>query len=189
MRQYSHWVTALAIELNALFEYIYCANYTQNVHDIQTMYKVLNWITDFKCMILKNQLTYTEPIIKFKANCSRLHDFKHRAAQNRGPKFTTTTANKLVQNTVLRLRQLLDYAIHNCHTFENRPHMCQTFYFLQNIMASTYTALRNEYLPLKIKTDIHAQLMVLHIRMAQISDHLKIGRLCMIHPVLINCPK
>ena len=66
MRQYAHWVTALAIELNALFAYIYLADFQGNMQNIELLNDVIEWITDFKCMILHNRITETEPMKKFK---------------------------------------------------------------------------------------------------------------------------
>jgi hypothetical protein len=194
MRQYAHWVTALTIELNALFAYIYLADFQGNMQNIELLSDTIEWIMDFKCMILHNRIQETEPMKKFRTYRAIAHLFKSRSknphnVENYGKPFDAKIANAMINKVIMRLKQLLDYAIHNCHTFESRPHMCQTFYFIQNIMATTYTVMRNEYLPLQTRSDIRKQLTILHFRMAQISDLLKVGRLCMINPVLINCPE
>ena len=194
MRQYAHWVTALAIELNALFAYIYLADFQGNIQNIELLNDVIEWIMDFKCMILHNQIQATEPMKKFKTYRTIAHLFKSRAknphnVESHGKPFDAKMVTAMINKVIMRLKQLLDYAINNCHTFEGKPHMCQTLYFLQNIMATTYTVLRNEYLPSQTRSDIRKQLTILHFRMAQISDLLKVGRLCMINPVLINCPE
>lgn len=192
MRQFSHWVSELAIDLNEIFTYITHIKRVQSTQDIITIRRALTWATSFYIMILHNLIPESAPILNYRTNYRNRHYFENKIDNLqltvRRCTEVTPRVNQLVNKTVTKLLHLLDFAVHNCHTFESRIHMHQTLYFLQNIMASVYTATRHDFMPFSAKTTVHKQMAILHFRVAQIFGILNPGSLDVIQPPFISCP-
>lgn len=192
MRQYSHWISQLARSLNDIFTYVRTIKRIQSTQDMITLRRALTWATSFHIMILYNLIPESNPITNYKTNFRNRRYFENMVDNLqitiRRCTEVTSHVNDLVNESIQKLLNVLDFAVHHCHTFDSRIHMHQTLYFLQNIMASVYTAARHDLMPYSAKTTVHNQMVILHFRIAQIFGLLNPEPVNSISPAFISCP-
>lgn len=203
MNQYVQWVNSVAVELNKLFLFLYKIELKERTaNDTNAIREILNWLISYECLILHNYIELTPPMREFKTNLmvkdeitQRLREVK-LVTETDHQKLKVFKLTRVQHSTIhfhvisikLRTEQLVDYAVHNSHTFPSQAHMFYALYQLKNIVTSMCPILHSEFFEPDRKLRLNRLLTFIHYRIVQISNIKYNNILATVQPVFVNYP-
>lgn len=178
MNQSHVWFDQLNDKVNDLFAYVLDTNAMfLSQDDINYVSSVIRWCANFKCTLLHTPHPTTNLQRHFRTLLSQREQFaRHLAATEPIRRAATTlivldkrNIQRQIDDVIKASKNLLDFAIHHSHTFENREEMIRTLQILQAVSNLSCPLVHRHSSPLNGPLE---QLGIIHMRIWQISNKL-----------------
>ena len=182
MIQYAQWVISLAKQLNELYNFLFKLTIVEVTdNDDRNVRAILKWLKAFECLILHPHLPQSDTIKEYQTNLISHNIVIDRLRQAR---LLVTRNNRLSKFTGIQLQMfsnlsaniryhtmtLLDYVVHNCHTFSSQMTMTHGLHLLISLTSALCPILHFEYFRPSEKTIAQRQSAILYYRIVQIMN-------------------
>lgn len=181
MKQFPHWANLLAAAVNEAFFYVYEINLQFLPRsDMDRLVKIIDWLKRFEGTILHSPIQPTEFQVRFRIMADKVDSFKHQmvlvtASKPKGTlevQLNTISLNHLIDKVILSVWNMLDFATHNSHHFEDQDHMVYTLYCLRAILELECPIIHNLTVEILEVSRFVTSFGILHLRVSQIVNKL-----------------